>query len=132
MSKNFATYDACDTTVIIDGTYITGLGEDMITGEKDEDFSSESVGAQGDVVENVINNPLGTVNIKIQSTSPQRKFMDSLAKRKDPFPLWCVNKKLNERFGGQKAKLKKWPSIERGTEADELDYQFKVYDYTVE
>lgn len=125
-------YDAKDTTVIVDDIYITGLGEDMISGEKDEDFSSESVGAQGDVIENVINNPLGTVNITIQPTSPQRKYLDSLAKRKEPFPLWCINKKLDERFGGQKAKLKKYPSIERGAEAGDMEYQFKVYDYTVE
>ena len=129
---NVTSYNALDTTVIVDDIYITGLGEDMISGEKDEEFSSESVGAQGDVVENVINNPLGTVTITIQPTSPQRKFLDSLAKRADFFPLWCVNKKLNERFGGTKAKLKKYPAIERGAEAGDMEYEFKVYDYVVE
>ena len=72
-------YNAKDTNVIVDGTYITGLGEDMISGSKDEDFFSPAVGAQGDVIRNEINNPLGTVTITIQPTSPQRAFLLSLA-----------------------------------------------------
>ena len=95
-----AQYDAKDTSIVIDGTYITGLGEDMISAEKDEDFFSTSVGAQGDVVTSEINNSLGTVTVYIQPTSPQKAFLMGLAKRREPFPLWAVNKKLGERFGG--------------------------------
>lgn len=50
MAINVTVYDAKDTSVIVNNTYITGLGEDMISIEKDEDFFSTSVGAQGDVV----------------------------------------------------------------------------------
>ena len=49
-------YDAKNTTILVDGVYITGLGEDMVTGEKDEDLFETSVGAQGDVVKSVKNN----------------------------------------------------------------------------
>lgn len=125
-------YDAKDCTIMVNNVYITGLGEDMITGEKDEEFSTPSVGAQGDVIVNEVNNDLGTVTITIQPTSPQKKFLNSLAKRKDPFPIWCVNKALGERFGGTKARLKNYPSMERGAEASDMEYEFQVYDYTVE
>ena len=56
-------YDAKDCTIMVNNVYITGLGEDMITGEKDEEFSTPSVGAQGDVIVNEVNNDLGTVTI---------------------------------------------------------------------
>ena len=125
-------YDAKDTSIIVDSTYITGLGEDMITGEKDEDFFTASAGAQGDVVTSEINNPIGTVTIYVQVTSPQKAFLLSLAKRKEPFPVWAVNKKLGERFGGTKARMLKWPEMARGAEAEDMEFVFQVFDYDVE
>lgn len=41
----FATYDAADTTVAVDGVNITGFAEDMLVIEKDEELFSTSVGA---------------------------------------------------------------------------------------
>lgn len=125
-------YNAKDTNVIVDGTYITGLGEDMISGSKDEDFFSPSVGAQGDVIRNEINNPLGTVTITIQPTSPQRAFLLSLAKRTEPFSLWCINKALGERMGGTMANLKTFPEVSRGAEAEDMEFGFTVFDFVVE
>lgn len=127
-----ASYDAKDTTVIVDGTYITGFGEDMISAEKDEDFFTPSVGAQGDTVASEINNTLGTVTLYVQVTSPQKQFLMNLAKRKEYFPLWCVNKKLGERFGGTAARLKSFPEIARGAEAEDMGFVFQVFDLTVE
>ena len=127
-----ATYDAKDTSIIVDNTYITGLGEDMISAEKEEDFFSPSVGAQGDVVKSQINNTLGTVTIYTQVTSPQKAFLMSLAKRTEPFPLWAVNKKLGERFGGTMANLLTFPEIARGAEAEDMEFVFQVFDLTVE
>ena len=129
---NVATYDAKDTSIVIDGTYITGLGEDMISAEKDEDFFNVSVGAQGDVVKSQINNYLGTVTIYIQPTSPQKQFLLGLAKRTEPFPLWAVNKKLGERVGGTMANLKTFPEFVRGTESEDMEFVFQVFDLTVE
>ena len=40
-------YNAKDCTVAIDDTYITGLSETFISGEKDEENFSTAVGAQG-------------------------------------------------------------------------------------
>lgn len=127
-----ATYDAKDTAIVIDSTYITGLGEDMISAEKDEDFFSTSVGAQGDVVKSMINNTLGTVTIYVQPTSPQKQFLLGLAKRTEPFPLWAVNKKLGERVGGTMANLISFPEFARGAEAEDMEFVFQVFDLTVE
>lgn len=127
-----ASYDAKDTSIVVDGTYITGLGEDMVSAEKDEDFFSASVGAQGDVVKSEINNSLGTMSVYVQPTSPSKKFLLALAKRKEPFPIWAVNKKLGERFGGSMANLLSYPSIERGAEAEDMEFTFQIFDLTVE
>lgn len=125
-------YNAKNTTIIVDGVYITGLGEDMITGEKDEDFFEPSVGAQGDVIKSEKNNPLGTITISVQATSPQKKFLMSLAKRSDPFPIWCNDKVLNERMGGTMANLKTFPEFARGAEAEDMEFVFQVFDFIVE
>lgn len=124
-------YNAKDTTIIVDGVYITGLGEDMISGEKDEDFFSTSVGAQGDVVKNEINDPLGKITITVQATSPQKAFLMGLAKRSEYFPLWCINKALGERMGGTMANLLTFPEVTRGKEADDMEFVFQVFDYDV-
>jgi hypothetical protein len=125
-------YDAKDTSVVIDNVYITGLGEDMVSGEKDEDLISVSVGAQGDAVVNAINNSLGKVTVNVQPTSPQKKFLMGLAKRNEPFSVWCVNKRLNERFGGTKAMMLSFPEVSRGAEAEDMEFVFQIMDYTVE
>lgn len=57
---NITTYNAKECIVTINGVNITGLGEDMITWEKEEAFFEPVVGAQGDVVKSEINNSLYT------------------------------------------------------------------------
>ena len=129
---NVTRYDAKDCTVMVDDVAITGLGEDMVTGEKSEDYFTPSVGAQGDIVKNIINNTLGEVTIVVQVTSPQKSHLLSLATRKDPFPIWVTNKELGERFGGSMANLLTAPSMSRGAEAEDMEFVFQVFDYTVE
>ena len=125
-------YDAKDTAVIIAGIHITGFGEDMVSAEKEEDFFTTSVGAQGDVVNSEINNNLGTVNVTIQRTSPSKAFLLSLAKEQEPFSLWVINKRLGERKGGTMARMVSFPEITDGAEVEDLEFGFKVFDYTVE
>lgn len=125
-------YNAKDCTITVDGTYITGLGEDMVSGEKSEDFFTPVVGAQGDTIKSVINNDLGEVTIIVQPTSPQKAFLLSLASREEPFPLWVTNKSLGERFGGTQANLLTYPEMTRGAEAEDMEFVFQVFDYVVE
>ena len=129
---NVGIYDAKDVSIVIDGTYITGLGEDMFSAEKDEDLFAASVGAQGDVVKSQTNNSLGTMTVYVQATSPQKAFLMSLAKRVEPFPIWAVNKRLGERVGGTQANLLSFPEISRGAEAEDMEFVFQVFDMTVE
>ena len=125
-------YDAKDTSIIIDNHYVTGLGEDMFEAEKEEDYFEDSVGAQGDVVVNVINDERGTFTVYVQPTSPSKAFLMSLKDREEPFPVWAVNKKLGERTGGTKAKLLSAPSIKRGATAEDMEFVFRVFDLVID
>ncbi len=125
-------YNAKDSTITVDNVFITGLGEDMVSGEKDEDYINPVVGAQGDVVVNEVNNDLGQVTITIQPTSPQKSFLMGLRKRTTPFPVYVTNKALKERFGGSQARLLSAPAMDRGAEASDMEFVFKVFDYDVE
>lgn len=129
---NLNRYNAKNMTIMVDNVYITGVGEDMVSGDKDEENFSASVGAQGDIVKSIINNTLGTVTITVQTTSPQYAHLLSLASREDEFPLWCINKTLGRRFGGTKASLKKPPEEAHGAEAEDVEFEFQVFDYVDE
>lgn len=124
-------YNAKDCVITVGDVYITGLGETMVTGEKDEEFFSTTVGALGDVVVNENNNPLGTITLTVQSTSPQKAFLIDLAKSRTIFPIWVVNKSIGERMGGNQASIKKYPSMEQGKEAGDREFEIQVFDYDV-
>ena len=132
MANNVTQYDAKDCTITVNNVYITGLGEDMVTGSKDEEFFSTTVGAQGDIVVNETNNSLGTITLTVQATSPQKAFLIGLAKQKEFFSIWCVNKSIGERMGGTKARIKNFPELSNGTEAEDREFEIQVFDYTVE
>lgn len=125
-------YNAKDCTVTVNNVYITGLGEDMVTGAKDEELFSTAVGAQGDVVVNEINNPLGTITLTVQATSPQKDMLLSLAKSGQTFPIWVINKSIGERFGGNEARFKNYPELVNGAEAEDREFEIQVFDYTVQ
>lgn len=129
---NYSSYDAKDVSIIIDGQYITGLGEDMFDAEKEEDLFEDSTGAQGDVVVSVINDGRGNFTLYVQPTSPSKPFLLGLANREDTFPIWAINKKLGERVGGTKARLLTYPGMKRGRSAEDMEYVFRIFDYTVE
>ena len=125
-------WNAKECTVMWDGINITGLGEDMITGEKDEEFFSSTVGAQGDVVINEINNDLGTVTLTVQGTCPQKSKLIADAKAGKIAPLWVSNPGIGEKLGGSKARIKNYPSLEYGQELADREFEIQVFDYTVE
>lgn len=129
---NITRYNAKDVVVTVGGVFITGLSEDMVSGEKDEDNVSAKVGAQGDVVANEVNNDLGTVKITVQGTSPQKAYLLELAKSKEMVDVWVVNKQIGEKMGGTKCQVKKTPSLEFGAELADREVEFLVYDYTVD
>lgn len=127
----FSKYNAKDTTIIVDNTYITGLGEDMWSFEKAEDLAEDSVGAQGDVVRNEINNPIYNATISVQRTSPQYNFLRSLITRTEPFPIWMINKALGTKEGGSQALCTSVPASSLGTSAEDVEFGFTVYDGSI-
>lgn len=126
------TYNAKDCVITVGGVYITGMGETMVSCEKDEDNVNAVVGAQGDVVVNEVNNDLGTIKITVQGTSPQKGYLLNLAKSKTMTDIWVNNKTIGEKVGGTKAMIKKTPALEQGTELADREFEFAVFDYTVE
>ena len=132
MAGKITSYNAKDCVVTVGGVYITGLGEDMVSGEKDEDNVNAVVGAQGDVVVNEVNNDLGTITLTVQGTSPQMPYLKKLAKTKEIVPVWVNNKAIGEKFGGSSAIIKKTPTLEYGAELADREIEIQVFDYTVE
>lgn len=129
---NVTRYNAKDCTVMIDDVNVTGLGEDMISWEKDEAYFETSVGAQGDIVKSEINNSLHTLTLTLQPTSPQLKYIMSLRGKSDTFPVWVVNKALGLRIGGTQANIIEMPEISLGAEAEDVEITICVFDGTTE
>ena len=125
---SFTRYNAKDTSVVVNDVYITGLGEDMISIEKDESLAENVVGAQGDIVRSEINNSIYTITITVQVTSPQLGYLISLKNATEPFPLWVINKALGVRAGGTMAMISEMPEIALGSEAEDVEISFSVYD----
>lgn len=123
-------YNAKDCVITWNNVFLTGLGEDMVTGSKDEEMFSTSVGAQGDVIVNEMNNDLGTITVTLQATSPQRSQLIADAKAGVISPLWVNNKVLGTSFGGSHARIKNYPELSLAQEADDIEFEFQVFDYT--
>lgn len=127
-----STYNAKDCTITVNGTYITGVGEDMISFEKEEAYFEPVVGAQGDIIRSEINNSIHNLTISIQPTSPQKKFLLGLLGSKQTVSVWVTNPSLGERFGGSMANIKEMPELARGSEAEDMEFTFCVFDGVVE
>lgn len=126
------TYNPKDTTITLDGVYLTGLGEDMIEFEFDEERFETAVGAQGDVVVNETNNNLATMTVTMQASSPQYKMCVQYAKQGKVFPVWGVNKSIGERFGGTKARFKNPPAVAYGTSLEDRELEIQIFDGVME
>lgn len=129
---NISSYNAKDTTITVNGVYITGLGEDMISWEKEESYFETVVGAQGDVLVSETNNDIHTMTVTVQPTSPQMPMLLDLQKKKTMFPVWGINKALGVRFGGTQARIKEAPEIALNAEAEDMEFQICVFDGVTE
>ena len=126
------TYNPNDTTVTVNGIYLTGLGEDAISFEFEEERGEAVVGCQGDVVFNETNNKLATMTITIQASSPQYKTLLDYARKGTLFPVWAVNKSIGERCGGTKARFKNPAAISYGSTLEDREFEILVFDGVVE
>ena len=126
------TYNPNDTTLTVDGVFVTGLGEDMIEFSFDEERFETVVGAQGDVVVNETNNKLATMSVTIQPSSPQYTMFVDYARNGTYFPVWGVNKSVGERFGGTKARFKNTAGANYGQTLDARSFEIQIFDGTHE
>lgn len=123
------TYDPRDVSVIIDGVYITGFGEDLVEVEKDEDNYSVTVGAQGDVVRSKSNNPLATTTITLLPSSPQLAFMNNLANSGKLVPVSIIyNGSPKETTTSTEAYVKKPATRTYGAEAENREFEIQMLD----
>jgi hypothetical protein len=123
------TYDPMDVNVIVGGVYLTGFGEDMVEAEKDEENFSVKVGAQGDTVRTKTNNPLGTITVTLLSTSPQVRYMDSLARSGKLFPISVIHSGAEkESVTSTEAFVKKPSTRTYGNEAEDREYEIQCMD----
>lgn len=125
-------YNPNDTSITIDGVYMTGLGEDMITFAFQEERFSPVVGAQGDVVVNETNNNLADMTISVFPSSAQYKMCLDYARNGTVFPVWGINKSIGERFGGTKARFKNPAEVNYSNELEARSFEITVFDGTVE
>jgi len=126
------TYDAKSVSVIVGGVYLTGFGESMVTVAKDEENWETSVGAQGDVVRSRVNNPLGTITVSLQQTSPQVEYLDRLAKTGETVPISVISAgPPKETATSTAAYVKKPADRAYGSSAEDREYEFQCMDLDV-
>ena len=124
-------YNSKDCVITVGGVYITGLGEDMVSGEKNEENVNAVVGAQGDVVVNEINDSLGTITISVQGTSPQKGYLLNLYRTKEMVDVWVNNKSIGEKMGGTKAIVNKVSGLEQNAELADREFELLVTDFDI-
>lgn len=132
MTNNITRYNAKDCSITIDGVFITGLGENMISFEKEEAFFNSTVGAQGDIIKSEINNSIYNLTLTVQPTSPQLPYLLKLMGQSSTFSIWVTNKTLGMRMGGSEANIAEMPSIELGAEASDIEITITVFDGVLE
>lgn len=131
---NTYTYDASETTVTVDGRFLTGFAEGtFVEFSKDEDNFKVKVSAQGDVGVAKNNNKLGTIKVTLAQTSPDVSFLNKLANTGKMVPVWVQSSGDNkEKVGGTKAMVKKPADGKMSDEIEDREFEFQVMDYNAD
>lgn len=126
-------YDAKDVSVIVGGVYLTGFAEGtFVSYEKTEDNYALSVGSLGDVARAKVNNPLGTITVTLQQTSPQVTYLNNLATSGKIVEARVIHKGSNtEKIGGTQCFVLKEAAGEFSNEVSSREFTIQVMDYTV-
>ena len=126
-------YDAKDVSVIVNGVYLTGFADGtFVSYSKDEEQWSVSVGALGDTARAKVNNPLGTITVTLQQTSPQVSMMNNLAISGKLVEVRIIHKGSNTlKVGGTQCFIKKTADGEFSNEISNREFEIQVLDYSV-
>ncbi len=127
-------YDAKDVSVIVGGVYLTGFAEGtFVSYEKTEDNYAISVGAQGDPARAKVNNPLGTITVTLQQTSPQVSYLNNLARSGKIIEARVIHKGSNtEKVGGTQCFILKEAAGEFSNEISSREFTIQIMDYSLE
>lgn len=129
-----AAYDANLCTILVGDRFINNFDEGtMVSGEKDEEYFSVKVDAQGNEIISEKNNNLGTISIPLSQNSSHVAYLNNLAKTRKEVPVWVTySGEPREVFGGTRARVKKTAGKELGDEAGSREFELHVFDYTEE
>ena len=127
-------YDAKDVSVIVGGVYLTGFAEGtFVSYEKTEDNYALSVGSLGDVARAKVNNPLGTITITLQQTSPQVQYLNNLAKSGKIVEARVIHKGTGtEKVGGTQCFISKEAAGEFSNEISNREFTIQIMDFSLE
>lgn len=126
-------YDAKDVSVIVNGIYLTGFADGtFVSYEKTEDRWAISTGSMGDTARAKVNNPLGTITVTLQQTSPQVSMLNNLAKSGKLVEARVIHKGSNtEKIGGTQCFVMKEASGEYGSEISNREFTIQVLDFEI-
>lgn len=127
-------YDIKKITVIVDGKYITGFSNDSKVGvDKSEDSQMEYIGVEGDVDFSANANESGTITVKLKSTSPSIKYLNTLANGRKIFPISVIDMNTNGvNANGTEAFVKKPILPSRDKEIGEAEFEIFVGDLSIQ
>lgn len=124
-------YDAKEVHLSINNRIISTFQEgDMVTATMKEDRVQTSVDAQGNASVAVNNNRLGQVTVNLSGTSPDHKFLNSLANSNKVFPI--VISTPIEKITGAQAMITKQADAAFGKETPKRTYTIEVFDMHME
>ena len=128
------TYDAKDVSVIVGGVYLTGFAEGtFVSYDKTEDRWTISTGSMGDTARAKVNNPLGTITVTLQQTSPQVSYLNKLAKSGKLVEARVIHKGTNtEKIGGTQCFILKEAAGEFSNEISNREFTIQVLDMTID
>lgn len=123
-------FDPAETTITIDNTYVTGFGSSAISFDYSQDAVSAEAGLDGAVVFAVNTAKLGTCTLPLKVSSPQLDKLMQLARNHTMFPIWCVNKTVGRRAGGNHAMFTRVPAYT--ADASDVSFSIVIADLVIE
>jgi len=125
-------YDPTKVNAIVDGTVLTGFGEDtMISASRMEDKRNIHVGAQGEHTFMKNANDAAEVTFTLAGNSPANAKLMELYKQDEPFDFAVVDGNFSADVGisGSECVVQNTPDYEKGGELEERDWTLIVADY---
>lgn len=123
------TYDPKKVVITIGSHTVTGYAEGtFISVEPEGDGTTAQAGADGEVARALSNNPLSTVTLTLQQTSPSNDFLSELFRRDRAsggggvLPLQVRDLRGTSLLAASQAWVTNWPTYERGAELNDSEW----------